>query len=1233
MRLTEAQHQAVYADNRELLVSAAAGSGKTAVLVERILRLILQRGLSISRMLVVTFTRAAAAELRERLELRLMEAAQENPKLMKEAELVANAKISTIHSYCQHVVRQNFEHCGIDPQFRLSDERAREKLYSQSLEETLNELYENALQNEELAALTHKFKEREIVEMLDTLYRFLMSRPNPMAWLDQYAKKNWCLDKVDGEQMAVDFCTEAMLTLVGVDSIWSDSEKLAQNPVFPEKYRKTLALDGQIITELKEACENGFSKLLECLPHVKFSTLPRVTPEDETQSKLAEDFKNNRDRYKDMLKELQKLLPADLEQGVRDMQSMQPAAQGIAMLLRSFHENFSARKREQTVLDFNDLEHMALEVLSREELRKQEADSFDAIFVDEYQDVSALQEGILNSLKREPSAEPPQYIFYVGDVKQSIYRFRLAEPKLFLKKLQSFSSDENAPQRRIILNRNFRSRTGVLNAVNRVFGHVMDKRVTEIDYDVDAMLYPGAPSIEDPQTELQIFNSFHQTSADLVLAQAEWIANDIQKTVGETVLDAEGKPSGVLHYRDVVILLPVSKNISNRVESVLTAAGVPVYCENGADSLASDEMIQVLSHLKLIDNLMDDVALIAELRSPIFEMTERELAQIRLHKPQREASFLEAMRETAQCEDEPQLARRCSQALQALEQERFLYNSMSPDEYLWDFMGRSGLYVHYGAQPGGKLRQANLRMLCDKAGDYAKTQSGGLRGFLEGFDPKSEAASSGSPTVLNPWEDVVRIMTIHKSKGLEFPTVYLMGLGSPLKRRANSKLLTVHGELGFGLQYVHEKARTKRGTLLQAAITLREQSEDRAERARLLYVAMTRPKNRLVMLGTLSEKNSNYDSVTRALDAGYDNSGDIFMVSSAKSMLEWLLQCVSAQDIVEEWAHDEFSTEGMRNIHLKTDLTTNSTSFPQKEAPWRIVFHIDPCISKRSQNQEDVKLQIPMTLRPFEVKALQSNENIYADKSSQKPTEEKPLFAHLPLKLGVTALCRALQEGTATQEVYPEDEEETAEQKRVPFMLSKPRLLSSLPALPDFMTAKKEERALQGGVQTHKALGLLCIAGAREAMRSQAATQNFVSAEMERMVLQGVFTKEQAALCNRKMIAGFLRSGLGARMLASPRIMREWSFNMKITKPFDTILQGVLDLCFLENGAWVLVDFKTDHVERAEELWPRYARQLHFYREALLCATPYPVSESILFALQTGEAVSEDSGNGQIVTK
>ncbi|MEG2357022.1 MAG: PD-(D/E)XK nuclease family protein, partial [Clostridia bacterium] len=247
--------------------------------------------------------------------------------------------------------------------------------------------------------------------------------------------------------------------------------------------------------------------------------------------------------------------------------------------------------------------------------------------------------------------------------------------------------------------------------------------------------------------------------------------------------------------------------------------------------------------------------------------------------------------------------------------------------------------------------------------------------------------------------------------------------------------------------------------------------------------------------------------------------------------------------------------------------------------------------------------------------------------------EEKPLFAHLPLKLGVTALCRALQEGTATQEVYPEDEEETAEQKRVPFMLSKPRLLSSLPALPDFMTVKKEARALQGGVQTHKALGLLCLAGAREAIRSQAATQNFVSDEMERLVSQGVFTKEQAALCNQKMIAGFLRSTLGARMLASPRIMREWSFNMKITKPFDTILQGVLDLCFLENGAWVLVDFKTDHVERAEELWPRYARQLHFYREALLCATPYPVSESILFALQTGEAVSEDSGNGQIVTK
>lgn len=278
--------------------------------------------------------------------------------------------------------------------------------------------------------------------------------------------------------------------------------------------------------------------------------------------------------------------------------------------------------------------------------------------------------------------------------------------------------------------------------------------------------------------------------------------------------------------------------------------GIPVYCEGGGDPMTSDEVDQVLQHLALLDNLANDVALLSELRSPLFELSERELAAIRLLRPQREASFLSALQAAAHEADAP-LDARCRAVLDALEAERFYARSMPLAEYLWSFLKRSGLYAHYGAQPGGKLRQANLRMLCHRADAYEQSHTDGLHGFVEAVRADGSGGGEQSPAVMNPWEDVVRVMTIHKSKGLEFPTVYVMGLGGPLLRRTQTRTLSLHGEIGFGLGYVNERARTRRTTLLQGAIALKERSAERAERARVLYVAMTRPKVRLVLVGSM----------------------------------------------------------------------------------------------------------------------------------------------------------------------------------------------------------------------------------------------------------------------------------------------------------------------------------------------------------------------------------------------
>ena len=1210
MRFTPAQEAAIRADNRELLVSAAAGSGKTAVLVERIVRLIVERGASIDRMLIVTFTRAAAGEMRERLEARLNEAAADDARLARQADLVSVAQISTIHSYCQQVVRQNFQRCGVDPQFMLADERTRAGYWQDAMEETLDWLYGAAHEDAELADLTHKFSEREITLMMETLYRFLMSRPDPMAWLEQSAGKVWTAEAMDEEPLARTFCREAALILEGMDALWREADAMRTHAAFPPPYLLTLQSDRGTIDGLRAACEAGMSALCRALGTLKFVTLGRFRPTIGDEERLAADFKDLRSRIKDMADDLKKLLPADFDQGVADMQAMSPATQGLAKAVRHFHECFLSRKLGEACIDFGDLEHMTLAVLRDPDLRKQQAQRFDAVFVDEYQDVSALQEAILNALKR--GEDGGQSYFYVGDVKQSIYRFRLAEPGLFLGKLERFSPQADAPCRRVVLNLNFRSRTGVLDAVNRVFAHVMDRRVTEIDYDADARLYPGTPSQGDPPTELHVLNAQGKRPQDMVLAEAELIARDILATVGEPVPDAQGQPGAPLHYRDIAILLPVGKNVADKVELVLNRMGIPVYCEGGGDPMTSDEVDQVLQHLTLLDNLANDVALLSELRSPLFEMTERELAAIRLLRPQREASFLSALQAAAREAAEP-LAARCRAVLEALESERFYARSMPLADYLWSFLKRSGLYAHYGAQPGGKLRQANLRMLCHRADAYEQGHMDGLHGFVEAVKADGGGGGDQSPAVMNPWEDVVRIMTIHKSKGLEFPTVYVMGLGGPLLRRTQTRTLSLHGEIGFGLGYVNEKARTRRTTLLQGAVALKERSAERAERARVLYVAMTRPKVRLVLVGSMKNPD--------AAQAG--RSGGVYGVREAHSMLDWLLQSAQPCDSVTVEREGQLSTWDMRETASHSEFPTESTSFPQKRAPWRIVFHMEPVIT-RHFTRESTPLPFPLPEVPQEREVP----GIPAPQAMDWPAAVAPQAgkqpAVLPLKLGVTALCRAL-DGAQTLAQAAEEEEEQL--KRLPYEGPRPRLLSSLPAMPAFLGPPKEEEGLLRGVQTHRLLGLMDLQGARAAKGDEKALFFHIKGELSRLVEKRVMTPAEAALADVPMAARFLAGPLGQRMLAASTVRREWSFNLHVDEPFSTLLQGVIDLCFLEDGAWVLVDFKTDRVSSAQELWQRYGRQLSFYRRALLEGTPWPVKEWALYSLRLGKAfVKYDEG-------
>ncbi|MDD3214500.1 MAG: UvrD-helicase domain-containing protein, partial [Eubacteriales bacterium] len=847
MQFTEAQWAAIQATNPAVLVSAAAGSGKTRVLIEHIVHLIREQGLSIDRMLIVTFTRAAAAEMRERLQDRLAQAATDDRAMRKQAELLETAQISTLHSFCQKLTREYFQTVDIDPQAMLGDETICANLRSLAKADALDTLYENAANGDtDAKTLTDKFEEAQIDAMLSDLYPFLMSLPDPFGWMETCAAKRYTDADLSVGLMAETLFADCGLLLSGARELAEHSLLLGERPLCPDAYQKTIRSDLEAVQALHESAAGGLPMVIAAANAFKLERLPTVRGLEGEEAAIRDEYKKNRDEIKALIKQVAAHLPQDAQKAIGHMNAMQPALVALAGTVKALDDNYAARKRERNLIDYHDLERMALRILSVPAIREEVSARFDAVFVDEYQDISSVQEAILNALRRNVSREtegPRQRYFYVGDVKQSIYRFRQADPTLFMQKARDFLPEEGAENRRITLNANFRSRETVLAAVNRVFERTMRADVTEIDYDDEARLYPGNPSAGDPPVTLHLFNR-HVKADERIRLQAYAIAREICKRVGKPTTDREGNPAGVLRYRDIAVLGPKMKGVSEVLQRALGEMGIPVYCEDQGSAMESEEITQALNHLRLMDNIADDLALLGCLRGPAVGMDERDLAEIRLRKP--DGSYLSAVRGAAAENDA--LGERCSQALAMLAHERFLLMEMPLDEYLWGWLNRSGLYAFYGCQNGGALRQANLRMLCQKAGEHVKRRGGGLHDFLGGVEAKTTEHDKASPTVLSPWEDVVRVMTIHKSKGLEFPLVFVMGLEESFQRR-NGSSLALHPRLGVALPYINEEARTRDDTLLKAAIDLRAKAEERAERARLLYVAMTRAREELILLG------------------------------------------------------------------------------------------------------------------------------------------------------------------------------------------------------------------------------------------------------------------------------------------------------------------------------------------------------------------------------------------------
>lgn len=1157
-RWTKEQQQAIDARNHTVLVSAAAGSGKTAVLIERIVALV-REGRRINRMLIVTFTRAAAGEMRQRLNQRLTKEAANDPELFGQAlDDLEGADISTIHSFCQHVLKMNFHAIGIDPMARICDESQKQQLFQQAYKEAVNELLVEPSPNEDLMLLVNAFTQSELTEMCSRLYTFLMSMPGPFDWLRQhigvigekpFEESNWYERLLHKTKLSFD----------GLGHYLQMQREMFDEPAALSQLRLTWEKDCILIGELMDALDDSqifFDKLVTA----KFATAARTTKLTAEQEEWKKRFVEIRDCIKGVVKEAKDLLLYDRAQNEADLFHVKHELTGLDVLIKKLHEHFMRLKNEQNVLDFNDLEQLTLEVLSQPAYQKAISEEYDEIFVDECQDVSAVQDAIVQAIHGENN-----HLFMVGDVKQSIYRFRLADPTLFLSRMRTFSDDEDAKERRIFLQKNFRSRANVLDATNRVFRSAMMASVTELDYLPEDELIPGRETVDDPKAEIRLVKKVKKSGVTDLESETSVVVRRIRELL-QTKFDDNGRERNY-QYRDMVILLSKTAGVGAKLAELLEEQGIPVYFDGKDDYYSLPEINTVYSLLQVIDNPSQDIPLLTVLKMIPFNLKDSELADIRMQKTGKNVSFYEAFK--AACEEEKDIGARCRSIAETLSSWRFLKEIMRLSDFIWYVIRESGYYAACGAYPEGELRQANLRLLCQRAGEYETNFDGVLSGFLTMIDQQMHTSDSQSAKILGENENLVRIMTMHKSKGLEFPVVFLMQLTGSMNGR-NIGGIKLHNQLGLYLPYINRDMNVKRELVAAEAFKHQRRMDEIAERCRLLYVAMTRAREVLIMTGCFEEEAINW-----RLQRGE------YRVWSADSMMDWILQAV------------------LDDMHLP-----QLPEISQTDGPWLIKVEQDVPLTRTvsEQDEQDTILWATGVAQTPIHQAWQTWWNHLDD-----PREATPI------KTSVSSLAKH----QVLRDPLPiNDEEESTETKREAEEIVAPLRMSELPAKPSFMEEKRVSGAERGTLMHHY-LSLMPLTQLRGL--SGYDLTKAVTDQKQVFEENGCFEHQELDLIDIVGVTSFFASPLGQRMLASDEVRREWGFNLRISREKGTLLQGIIDCAFIENDRWILVDYKTDYITDEAAFVQRHTLQLSWYAEALEQITGKPVAEMWLYALGKGK--------------
>lgn len=1210
---TPAQKSAIDTRDCNVLVSAAAGSGKTAVLVERIISMITDpdKNIDIDRLVVVTFTKAAAAQMKDKIRKALDSMLDENPgnvNLLRQITLLNNAQITTIDSFCLWIIRNHFPEVNLDPGFRIMDEGEKKLIENDVLEDVLEEFYAEA--DEEFFNLVDAFgmgrDDSGLVSIIDKIYRF--SRSNP--WIDEWFDE--CMKVYDDETYDNPAIKELYDSIKNALFDYRDKYNrlvdICSEPAGPAAYTGALQSDLLGINEMINS--QDFGELGRRIRIFSFEALSRKK-DAGADPDIKEYVKGQRKLFKDYIGRLNDKIFLKDDKGIfADMQGAGIQIRTLLKVAKVYAKRVSEVKREKGIIDFNDMEHLALSILVKKEDGKlvytetadKLANRFEEILIDEYQDSNQLQEVILNAVSKTRLSGENNNIYMVGDVKQSIYKFRLACPELFIEKYDTYG--ETGDNVRIELQKNFRSRENVLECANDVFSHIMNKNFSGIGYDESVRLNAGFPYPEysdsnygdgaNKSTDVILISSENEEEATTRELEADRLAKLIEGIVasGVNVYDADKNIYRPAEYRDIVILTRSVTGWADTFADALMDRGIPAYTDSSTGYFSVREIQVILSMLTIVDNPVQEISLAAAMMSYFGGFTAAELGMVRklgreyvdknvhnnLYEHLKAVALLDGAGKMHGA-DVKQLSGKCALFLAKLTQYRDKSSVEPLYDLCWEMIYDSGYYDYVGTMPAGAQRQANLNVLLERAAGYGKSSYSGLFNFLryiERLKKFDEDFAEGAASLDN--ENLVRIMSIHKSKGLEFPIVILAGAHKSINFMDATAPVLVDQNLGIAVDYVDLKRRTKTPTIIKGAMARRIVRESIAEEERLLYVAMTRAREKLIITGVVKDADKTLDKYRgRAEQLAADGMLSFADSENIKNYLDMIMPvCLMDSDKLkgsfnvmvdagENSESDAFESEEMSDENKKAVADKDLMSQPEVSAGY-------PLLDELPEYVPDDNAAGRMKLTVSQLKAMQaeddSEENAYMDESVKAALKK----------------------------------EECDETNSI---------------IPKFISGEEVKLAAnERGSAYHRVMECLDY--------SVSVNLDGVKADINRMLETGKMNKLQVKSVNPRDISTFVQSDIGKRAASavnSGRARREQPFVFEYE---GQLIQGIIDMYFEEYGELVLIDYKTDRVDKStageQELVKRYAIQLDYYAKALAQLTGKCVKEKIIysFALEKG---------------